>query len=36
MGKTRSFSGFRKPGEEAQASAEKRWWWRNEAYYSVL
>ncbi|EGQ3526163.1 TPA: lactococcin 972 family bacteriocin [Staphylococcus pseudintermedius] len=36
IGKYRSDSGATKPGEEAQASAEKRWWWRNEAYYSVL
>lgn len=35
IGKTRSFSGFRKPGVRALASSEKRWWWRNEAYYNV-
>ncbi|ELK4629097.1 lactococcin 972 family bacteriocin [Staphylococcus pseudintermedius] len=35
IGKYKSESGYTDPGEEAKASAEKRWWRSNEAYYKV-
>ncbi|HHU6750917.1 TPA: lactococcin 972 family bacteriocin [Staphylococcus pseudintermedius] len=36
IGRYRSYSGVTGPGKRAKASAEKRWWWRNETYYNVF